>query len=50
MTTKNIPTAWVNNSHFVRNFLENRMGNTGVWGNDPSICKRKKDEKKVASF
>ena len=28
-----------------------RMGNTGVWGNDPGICKRKKDvNKKVVSF
>ena len=28
-----------------------RMGNTGVWGNDPSICKRKKMQtKKVESF
>ena len=23
-----------------------RMGNTGVWGNDPGICKRKKDANK----
>ena len=23
-----------------------RMGNTGVWGNDPGICKRKKDGNK----
>ena len=28
-----------------------RMGNTGVWGNDPGICKRKKmGTKQVASF